>query len=68
MEQMISGGGKRSNAGENWTTICQICFDLDSCTEQGVDGLIGPFQPYDSVMYECEKTLCSVGRSGANGK
>ena len=37
---------------DNWTTLCQICVDLDSCTEQevGFDGLLAPFQLNDSMI------------------
>ena len=36
----------------SWTSICQGCFELDSCIEQGVgpDGLVGPFQLYYSLI------------------
>ena len=37
---------------ENWSTICQIYFDLDSWIEQGVglNGLMDPFQLNDSMI------------------
>ena len=36
----------------SWTAICQVCFELDSCNAQGVglDGLVGPFQLYYSMI------------------
>ena len=44
---------------ENWTTICQICFDLDSCIEQrvGLNGLIGPFQLNSISLWFYESKL-----------
>ena len=53
MEHITLGGGEHSNEQrENWTTICQICFDLDSCTEQevGLSGLISCLQLNYSII------------------
>ena len=43
--------------GKGWTTIHKICFDFDSCLEQGVglDGLWGPFQfSYSLIPWFCD--------------
>ena len=36
----------------SWTAICQGYLELDFCNEQGVglDGLVGPFQLYYSMI------------------
>ena len=36
----------------SWTAICQVCFEQDTCNVQGVglDGLVGPFQLYYSMI------------------
>ena len=40
----------------SWTAICQVCFEVDSCNAQGVglDGLVGPFQLYYSMILSLE--------------
>ena len=44
------------------TAICQGCFELDSCSAQGVglDALVGPFQLYYSMILRFEKVYGCV--------
>ena len=56
MEPITLGGGEHSNAGdiqEKTEQPCQICFDLDFCTEPeiGLKVLIGAFQfNYSTIL------------------
>lgn len=44
IEPITSEGGERwRHSRENWTAICQVCFDLDSCTVR-ISVLKAPFQ------------------------
>ena len=65
MEPVTQGGGGLSHTGgiqEAAGHTCQVCFELDSCNAQrvGLDGLVGPFQLYYSMI------LCFQGHESVS--